>query len=177
MAIAEERNPNLEILEMAVDLLGPLSDDMVFVGGCATGLLISDPAAPPIRATEDVDVIVEVASLHDYHRLSSALRKRGFKEDMRRDAPICRWTASGVVLDVMPTSPEVLGFGNDWYRAAAEAAVYAELPSGNRIRMPTAPYFLVAKLAVFEGRGKGDSGNQTRVPIVRKRIEGIAASA
>lgn len=236
MAIAEEPNPNLEILEMAVELLGPLSDDMVFVGGCATGLLISDPAAPPIRATEDVDVIVEVASLHDYHRLSSALRKRGFKEDTRRDAPICRWTASGVVLDVMPTSPEVLGFGNDWYRAAAEAAVSAELPSGNRIRMLTAPYFLVTKLAAFEGRGKGDyfmshdmedvvavldgrpqvvdevrhadkalreelarrfaelladakfeaalpghlpgdSDNQARVPIVRKRIEGIAANA
>lgn len=53
-----ERNPNLEILELAVAQLGPLVDDMVFVGGCATGLLLTDLAAPPIRQTRDVDVIV-----------------------------------------------------------------------------------------------------------------------
>jgi hypothetical protein len=32
---------------------------MVFVGGCATGMLLTDPAASPVRATFDVDVIVE----------------------------------------------------------------------------------------------------------------------
>ena len=31
-----ERNPNVDILELAVDQLGELADDMVFVGGCAT---------------------------------------------------------------------------------------------------------------------------------------------
>jgi predicted nucleotidyltransferase len=151
-----ERNPNLQILEMAVEHLGPLADDMVFVGGCATGLLLTDVAAPPIRVTQDVDVITEVASLGDYHRLSGQLRKRGFKEDQSPDAPICRWVAAGVVLDVMPTRPEILGFGNAWYQPALDAAVAVELPSGKRIRMVTAPYFLVTKLAAFDGRGKGD---------------------
>lgn len=47
-------NPNLDILIRAVDQLGDLADDMVFVGGCATGLLITDQAAPPIRITKDV---------------------------------------------------------------------------------------------------------------------------
>ena len=151
-----EGNPNLEILEMAVDHLGTLADDMVFLGGCATGLLLTDVAAPPIRATQDVDVITEVASLGDYHRLSGQLRKRGFKEDQSPDAPICRWVAAGVVLDVMPTRPEILGFGNEWYQPALDAAVAIELPSGKRIRMVTAPYFLVTKLAAFDSRGKGD---------------------
>lgn len=151
-----ERNPNLQILEMAVEYLGPLADDMVFVGGCATGLLLTDVAAPPIRVTQDVDVITEVASLGDYHRLSGQLRKRGFKEDQSPDAPICRWVAAGVVLDVMPTRPEILGFGNAWYQPALDAATSVELPSGKRIRMVTAPYFLVTKLAAFDGRGKGD---------------------
>lgn len=151
-----ERNPNLQILEMAVEYLGPLADDMVFVGGCATGLLLTDVAAPPIRVTQDVDVITEVASLGDYHRLSGQLRKRGFKEDQSPDAPICRWVAAGVVLDVMPTRPEILGFGNAWYQPALVAATSVELPSGKRIRMVTAPYFLVTKLAAFDGRGKGD---------------------
>jgi predicted nucleotidyltransferase len=151
-----ERNPNLQILEMAVDQLGPLADDMVFLGGCATGLLLTDVAAPPIRVTQDVDVITEVASLGDYHRLSGQLRKRGFKEDQSPDAPICRWVAADVVLDVMPTRPEILGFGNEWYQPALDAAVAVALPSGKRIRMVTAPYFLATKLAAFNSRGKGD---------------------
>ncbi len=149
-----EGNPNLQILEIAVEYLGPLADDMVFLGGCATGLLLTDVAAPPIRVTQDVDVITEVASLGDYHRLSGQLRKRGFKEDQSPDAPICRWVAAGVVLDVMPTRPEILGFGNEWYQPALDAAVAVELPSGKRIRMVTAPYFLVTKLAAFDSRGK-----------------------
>jgi hypothetical protein len=39
-------------------LLGPLLDELVFVGGCATGLLITDPASGGIRPTIDVDTIV-----------------------------------------------------------------------------------------------------------------------
>jgi hypothetical protein len=85
-----EQNPNRLILEMVVKRLGPLADDMVFLGGCATGLLLTDVAAPPIRATQDVDVITEVPSLGDYHRLSELLRERGFNEDQSPDAPICR---------------------------------------------------------------------------------------
>lgn len=151
-----ERNPNLQILEMVAERLGSLADDMVLVGGCATGLLLTDAAAPPIRATQDVDVITEVASLQDYHRLSGQLRKRGFKEDQRPDAPICRWVATGVVLDIMPTRPEILGFGNEWYQPALYAAVVIELPSGKRIRRVTAPYFLATKFAAFDSRGNDD---------------------
>jgi hypothetical protein len=136
-----EQNPNLLILEMVVKRLGPLADDMVFLGGCATGLLLTDVAAPPIRATQDVDVITEVPSLGDYHRLSELLRERGFKEDQSPDAPICRWMAEGVVLDVMPSRYEILGFGNEWYQAALDAALAVELPSGKRIRMVTALIF------------------------------------
>ena len=151
-----EQNPNLQILEKAVEQLGVLSDDMVFLGGCATGLLLTDVAAPPIRVTRDVDVITEVASLGDYHRLSDRLRERGFKEDQSPDAPICRWVASGVVLDIMPTSPEILGFGNEWYGPALNAATSIELPSGRLIRMVTAPFFLATKLVAFDSRGNGD---------------------
>ena len=48
-------NPNLHIMIAAANRLGELRDDMVFIGGCATGLLITDPAAPEVRATIDVD--------------------------------------------------------------------------------------------------------------------------
>ncbi len=61
--IAHADNPNLAILEMAVQALGELTDSLVFVGGCATGLLVTKIRANQIRATEDVDVITRVAPL------------------------------------------------------------------------------------------------------------------
>jgi hypothetical protein len=51
-----QTNPNIEILEQTVQLLDELNDKFVFLGGCAIGLLLTDPAAPPVRYTQDVDV-------------------------------------------------------------------------------------------------------------------------
>jgi hypothetical protein len=149
-------NPNLEILSTVVDRLGPLADSMVFLGGCATGLLLTDPAVAPIRATLDVDVITEVTSLVGYHRLAEKLRERGFVEDLSPEAPICRWKTEGVILDVMPTDPQIMGFGNEWYASAYEAAESVSLSSGKRIRIVPAPYFLATKLAAFDDRGGED---------------------
>ena len=128
-------NPNLLMLEMAAEKLGSLVDTVVFLGGCATGLLITDPAAPPMRATVDVDVIVEVASLPDYHRFSSKLRERNFSEDSNPGAPICRWLSGSLVLDVMPTDPDLLGFGNQWFEKAFRAAQWKTLPSDKTIKV------------------------------------------
>ena len=111
-------DPNLVLLALAVTHLGPLVDRMVFLGGCATALLLTDPAAPEVRPTQDVDVITEVASLADYYRLADDLRAAGFVEDQSPDAPLCRWRAPEVILDVMPTDEHVFGFGNCWYRPA-----------------------------------------------------------
>ncbi|HEY3357939.1 MAG TPA: hypothetical protein VGQ83_32115 [Polyangia bacterium] len=63
--------------------LGPLRNKVVFVGGAATGLLIADPAAPTPRPTQDVDVIVEVASRAEYNTaLRDQLLDLGFTEDI-----------------------------------------------------------------------------------------------
>ncbi len=149
-------DPNLAMLELVVGRLGELVDEMVFLGGSATGRLLTDASAPPVRVTKDVDVIAEVASLSDYCTLAERLRGRGFVEDQSEGAPICRWTGSGVMLDVMPSNPDVLGFGNEWYRPALDAAESIELPSGTQIRLVSAPFFLATKLAAFDGRGGGD---------------------
>lgn len=154
--MARKQNPNLEILMLAVDQLGDLVDEMIFLGGCATGLLITDPAAPPIRVTRDVDAIVQVMSRADYYKLSEKLRVRGFKEDDSDGAPICRWVADKVILDVMPTDTQILGFGNKWYAPAAANAERIQLLSGKQICMVSAPYFLITKLKAFDGRGNGD---------------------
>jgi hypothetical protein len=149
-------HPNIEILEFAAARLGPVLGELVFLGGCATGLLITDPGAPRIRATRDVDAITEVASLGDYHGLTDRLRRCGFREDLSDDAPICRWVSEAVILDLMPTDPRILGFGNRWYRPAVHNAIALALPSGTEIRCVSAPYFLATKLEAFDGRGNGD---------------------
>jgi len=149
-------NPNLFILETAVHRLDSLADEFVFLGGCATGLLITDAAAPPIRETIDVDVIVQVLSRGEYYALSDKLRERGFREDSSDGAPICRWTNGGVILDIMPTEPEILGFGNEWYAPAMMHAIEVALSGGRTIRMVSAPYFLITKLEAFAGRGAAD---------------------
>jgi hypothetical protein len=149
-------NPNLDILERTVVQLGELADRLVFLGGCAVGLLLTDLAAPPVRLTHDVDVITEAATLADYYRFAELLREHGFHEDSSEDAPICRWLTSNIILDVMPTDPDILGFGSHWYEEALGAAAFHELPSGKQIRMITAPYFLACKFAAFDGRGNND---------------------
>ena len=75
--------PNLDLLESAAQKLRPLLPEIVFVGGCATGLLISDPGAAPVRRTYDVDVISEIVSYADYAVFSERLRALGFTEDSR----------------------------------------------------------------------------------------------
>ena len=141
---------------LAVDRLGDLANEMVFLGGCATGLLITDPAAPAIRVTRDVDAIIEVASRSEYYSLSEKLRILGFKEDTSDGAPLCRWLADSVILDVMPTDAGILGFGNQWFASAMEHSRNIELSDGMKIRIVSAPYFLMTKLEAFEGRGNGD---------------------
>jgi hypothetical protein len=54
---------NEKLLLAMVEKLSPLLDRIVFVGGCATGLLITDPGAAPPRVTLDVDVIVQLGRL------------------------------------------------------------------------------------------------------------------
>jgi predicted nucleotidyltransferase len=152
----KERNPNLDILLLAVDRLGELKDEVVFLGGCTTGLLITDQAAPPVRETKDVDVIVEVVTLAEYYELSDRLRNLGFTEDQSEEAPLCRWLIDDLILDVMPTDEKVLGFSNQWYKAAMQFANAYKLPDSKVIKVVTAPYFLATKIEAFEGRGNSD---------------------
>ncbi len=137
-------------------LLGDLRERVVFLGGAATGLLLTDPGAPPIRATRDVDVIVQVGSRLEYHALEENLLALGFRHDQSEGAPVCRWTQEGLFLDFMPTEPFLLGFSNRWYAKAIKEASIHRLPGGTEIRLVSAPCFIGTKLEAFLGRGKGD---------------------
>jgi len=149
-------NQNLELLIVAAKLLSPVLDELVFVGGCATGLLVSDEAAAEVRPTFDVDAIAEITSYVEYTTFGERLRKLGFTEDASEGAPICRWQHGQIKLDLMPLDEKILGFSNRWYKSAMDSAQDLEIERGVRIRVVTALYFCATKLEAFRGRGEGD---------------------
>ena len=148
-------DPNRVNFERAVDLLGPLLDQLVFVGGCTTGLLITDSAAAGIRPTKDVDAIVHVTSYAEYSQLSTRLRTLGLREDTTENAPLCRWRYQGLVIDLMPTDASILGFTNRWYEPAIEAAQTISI-GGRSVRVVDPVHFLATKVEAFHGRGRND---------------------
>lgn len=154
--IFRQDDPNLPILTLIANSLGTLCDSLVFVGGCATGLLLTTPRAQAIRATQDVDVVVHAVSTADYHAMERAVESRGFKHDLSPEAPICRWVLQGVALDLMPSQPGILGFHNRWYPLAIETAAQIKLPNGRDILLITAPVFVATKFEAFHGRGNND---------------------
>lgn len=145
-------DPNRDLFESVVNLLAPLLDELVFVGGCTTGIFITDPAVGGIRATKDVDAIVDVASYAEYAALSDKLRQLGLVEDTSEGAPLCRWRYRTIIVDVMPTIEGVLGFSNRWYPMAIETAQYHDV-AGHRVRIVTPALFVATKLVAFHGRG------------------------
>jgi predicted nucleotidyltransferase len=150
------RYPNLAKLELVAGALGALREQLVFVGGCAVDLLLTDPAAAPNRITFDVDLVARVEALSGYHALEAQFARLGFKRDMAQDAPVCRWRYDNLEVDLMPMDPGVLGFANRWYPVAMQTARAVTLPSGLSIRLISAPAFIATKFEAFADRGRGD---------------------
>ncbi len=150
------RTANIEMIKTVARKIAPMIEKVAFLGGATTGLLITDPAAVEIRPTLDVDIIVEILSRTEYYKLEDTLKSLGFKQSMKKDDPICRWLTGYIILDVMPTNEEILGFSNMWYSEALRNSVYIEIAKNFNVRVVTAPYFLATKIEAFYGRGKND---------------------
>jgi hypothetical protein len=138
--------------------LGPLREDVVFLGGMVVPLLLTDSGASVPRATDDVDLIVEVGAIEYQQRIAVPLRSQGFREDQSPGAPICRWRIHEFVVDVMPVDPAVFGYSNPWYSQAFATAAWVAVGAApdERIRLIGAAEFCATKLAAFAGRGNGD---------------------
>jgi hypothetical protein len=162
---------NLEQLITAARLLGPLLDQLVFVGGSVTGLLNTDEAAGEPRATLDVDAIAEITSYGEYAAFGDRLRAVSFAEDTSEGAPLCRWVHQSTILDVMPLDAKILGFSNRWYRAAMEASTTQRVSEDLEIRIVTAPFFLATKLEAFK------AARETSSPVMTWRISFLSSMA
>ncbi len=138
---------NLPLLRAVAERIRPLLDEVVFVGGATTELFLTSPVSARVRRTTDVDVLCEVVGRVAYHRLGERLRALGFREDSSPGAPLCRWRSESGVLDIMPSDPRILGFGNPWYEYAIQTAQTHALAHDLEILIVTAPVFLATKLA------------------------------
>ncbi|NJK96685.1 MAG: hypothetical protein HC905_18770 [Bacteroidales bacterium] len=84
------------------------------------------------------------------------LRALGFKNDTSKGAPICRWVYQDILVDVMPSDSEVLGFSNIWYDEGIENKISKTLPDGTEIFVFPPEYYLAAKIEAHIGRGGND---------------------
>ncbi|HZF86577.1 MAG TPA: hypothetical protein VE084_23905 [Burkholderiaceae bacterium] len=165
-------DPNLPHLRRIAEALGELREQVVFVGGAVAGLLVTDPLADSVRATRDVDAVVNADWL-SFRRIEEQVERRGFARDASSDV-ICRWVhkPSGLLFDLMPVQPEVLGFSNRWYPYAVETAEPVDLGDGVTIRLVSAVAFVATKLEAFVSRGGGDFMSSHDLEDVMNIVDG-----
>jgi predicted nucleotidyltransferase len=147
----------LAMLETVAEAIGDeLRRQMVFVGGCSTAVLITDQITlAEVRATDDIDLIVDLSGMAAWMQLQQELHQKGFTVSGEDDV-ICRMRLGDLKVDFMPDDPDILGFSNRWYKRGIQTSVTYALPSGRKIKHLTAPLFLATKLEAYLGRGKGD---------------------
>ena len=165
-------DPNLPYLRRIAEALGELREQVVFVGGAVAGLLVTDPLADSVRATRDVDAVVNADWL-SFRRIEEQVERRGFARDASSEV-ICRWVhkSSGLLFDLMPVQPEVLGFSNRWYPYAVETAEPVDLGEGVTIRLVSAVAFVATKLEAFASRGGGDFMSSHDLEDVMNIVDG-----
>ena len=131
--------------------MGPEVDGVVFVGGTVPALYRLSPAVG-VRATKDVDVIVDVL-LHDWYAMVERLRARGFEACTDEGAPVCRYVCGGLLVDLMPTKQTPVGPTNRWYVEAFATAASYDVEPGLAVHAVTPIYFVATKLVAFASRG------------------------
>jgi predicted nucleotidyltransferase len=147
---------NLIRLKSVCEALKGLKQEYVFVGGATVSLYATDQdLADEVRPTDDVDVIVELTTYAGYSELDERLRDLNFANDVMSGV-LCRYKYQGIIVDVMPTDPDVIGFSNRWYPDGFKTAVDFKLDDESTIKIFTLPYFLASKWEAFKGRGKND---------------------
>ncbi|WP_127130308.1 hypothetical protein [Pseudoflavitalea rhizosphaerae] len=146
--------PNIVRIKAVYNALEELGSEVVFVGG-ATVALYADRPAIEVRPTDDVDILVELLNYSDYSDIENKLRAKGFENDIDSGV-ICRYRVNGVIVDVMPTEKNILGFSNKWYPDGFRTAMNFKLDENSVVRIFQPACFIASKLEAFKGRGDND---------------------
>lgn len=146
---------NIVRLRAVAQALKPLEQKVVFVGGSTIALYANPETAMEVRPTDDIDVVVELATYGSYAKLEERLREIGFVNDVEAKV-VCRYKVQGITVDIMPTDPKVIGFSNKWYPVGFSKAVLHDLTERESINIFPLEYLVATKLEAFFSRGKTD---------------------
>ena len=149
------QSQHINNLQIVAEGFGDFLDNVVFIGGAVAELYATGPGSEEIRISEDIDCVIEIGSMKAYNQLERLLEKKGFQHDIS-GAPICRWLYKGILIDIMPTDENILGFSNRWYLAGITNKVMYTLPDGKTINIFPTEFFLASKLEAFLHRGGPD---------------------
>lgn len=141
-----------------IEDLGVFVPRLVFTGGLVLGLYCRRPPMFRLRPTKDADAVIACATHTAYVELQSALGQVGTRMHIGEgNEPICRMvTASGHLLDLMPTDASVLGFGNRWFTLGYETAQTCDIGASQPIRIFPPPVYAAAKAEAYRSRGAAD---------------------
>lgn len=68
---------SIDAIKTVARALGDLNQQVVYVGGAVAGFYANDPGAPEMRPTKDVDIVLEIASVHELEELRQKMAERG----------------------------------------------------------------------------------------------------
>ncbi|CAN5517011.1 hypothetical protein BH09BAC4_BH09BAC4_33460 [soil metagenome] len=152
---------NLVRLRAVASALAELNEKVVFVGGATVSLYATDSAAVESRPTDDIDVVIEVATYAEFNsQINSRLLQLGFINDITSKF-IYRYKIHGstidvITVDIMPNDFDILGFSNHWYKAGVAQSILYSIDNRQSIRILTAPYFIATKLEAFNSFRHGE---------------------
>lgn len=150
---------NIVRIKAVHEILDSVREQVVFVGG-ATVSLYAQRQAPDIRATYDVDILVEIATNWEYAAIEEQLRKVGFS-NVPDSKFVGRYQIQGIIVDLMSTDESILGFNNRWYKDGFRTAIDHKIDDLVTVKIFDAPHFLASKIEAFKNRGKGDGRTST----------------
>lgn len=142
---------NRGVIKKIAQALGPLNQQVVYVGGAVVSLYINDPAADDVRPTKDIDITLQIASLADLEKLREDLNAKGFTQTAEDDV-MCRFRYDDIKVDVMSTKAVGWAPANPWFEPGFAHLETIEV-EGETIRILPLPYFLASKYTAFKDRG------------------------
>jgi predicted nucleotidyltransferase len=146
---------NLTRIKGVANALKNCSKEIVFVGGATVSLYADEPEQVEIRPTDDIDILIEVATYADYTKLQKEIQNLGFEIDVEAKVT-CRYKYQGLIIDIMPTEGEVLGFSNRWYKEGFANLETYKIDEGTDINIFPVSYFIASKIEAFHHRGNSD---------------------
>lgn len=149
---------NLQNLEKVATQLDQLLNHVIFIGGSVLELYASDPSAPALRPSREIDCLLNIETAAEFHIWQQTLEARGFKKAQADSGHTSHqiWRFEDITLTfTYPNFSEKNSF-NRWYQDGIFHAIPYRLPSGKMIRIFTPPYVIASKIEAFLNRGNQD---------------------